>query len=580
MKNISFRLKVFLVVIGIVVGTIFTSYLSANHFISEYIYQKETQSINAQLELVQDKLIDEINYKALLAESLTVNLVSIADTIEKTGFHNIYKVSYDLVFDKDGEVTDPTLTATILNQVKSAGESLVVSDVFVQADKPMMSVTVPRGHSEGDIFYIDLSHIQTLLANTAVEGSYIELIDNNQQVLFSNKQAGELTPLENSLNLFGKNWQLTGYIDLGFIKQNTARVNDAITFALLISALIILPLSITSIHFAFKPIVSLRNIVTDLAQGEGDLTRRLAVTTKDDLGQIAASINQFIGQLQTMMLDVSQSRNKISGEIHQLEQQTDSNQSLLSAHSAETDQAATAVTQMSSAADAVAESAKHAASLTQQASCEASRSKHTVQLAVDNVSALIEEVDNMSQSVHVMSQDTQQISKVLTVIGEIAEQTNLLALNAAIEAARAGEQGRGFAVVADEVRALAARTQHSTSEINDMLAKLHRGSQTVVDGMTATKQSCEQTANSTSQVMDSLDIMANSVNEIDQLASVIATSASEQNTVSDEISRIMATIQTMIDTLNQNSNDTVSSSHQLTKTNQQLEQIVAQFKLA
>lgn len=580
MKNISFQAKVFLVVFSIFIGTIFTSYLSANHFISDYIYKKETQSINAQLNLVKDKLIDEMNYKVLLAESLQVNLISIAETLDRTGFDNIYKASYDLVFDKNGEVTELNLAQSILEKIDQAGEELVVSDVLMRNDKPMISVTVPRGMSEGDVFYIDLSHIRDLLTATAVEGSYIELIDNNGMTIFSNKQDGELTPLQNHIEVFGKQWQLTGYIDQGFIKQNTSKVNDAITVALLISAAVIMPLSILALYFAYKPIVSLRNIVTDLAKGEGDLTRRLQVSTKDDLGTIAASINQFISQLQAMMLEVSQSRMKISTEIVQVEQQTDSTQSLLTAHSAETDQAAAAVTQMSSAADTVAENAKHAATLTQKANNEASRSKQTVHHAVDSVSALIEEVDNMSQSVQVMSQDTQQISKVLTVIGEIAEQTNLLALNAAIEAARAGEQGRGFAVVADEVRALAARTQHSTSEINEMLTKLHNGSQSLVKGMNATKHSCEQTADSTSQVMDSLDHVVESISEIDELASVIATSASEQNLVSDEISRIMVTIQDMIETLNQNSNNTVQSSHQLAETNQQLEGIVAQFKLA
>ncbi len=580
MNNISFQAKVFSVVFSIFIGTIFTSYFSANYFISDYIYKKETQSINAQLELVKDKLIDEMNYKVLLAESLQVNLVSIAEILEKTGFDNIYKASYDLVFDKNGEVTDLALTESVLAQIKQAGEHVVVSDVLIHKNKLMISVVVSRGMSEGDLFYIDLSHIQELLTSTAVEGSYIELIDNNNLTIFSNKQDGELIPLENSINVFGKQWQLTGYIDQAFIKTNTSKVNDAITLALVISAAIIMPLSILALYFAYKPIVSLRDIVTDLAKGEGDLTRRLQVSTKDDLGTIAASINQFVSQLQSMMLEVSHSRVKISNEIDQVEHQTDSTQTLLTAHSAETDQAATAVTQMSSAADAVAENAKHAATLTQKANHEASRSKQTVHQAVDNVSALITEVDNMSQSVQVMSQDTQQISKVLTVIGEIAEQTNLLALNAAIEAARAGEQGRGFAVVADEVRALAARTQHSTSEINEMLTKLHNGSQSLEKGMNATKHSCEQTADSTSQVMDSLDHVVESISEIDELASVIATSASEQNLVSDEISRIMVTIQDMIDTLNQNSNNTVQSSHQLAETNQQLEGIVAQFKLA
>jgi methyl-accepting chemotaxis protein len=185
----------------------------------------------------------------------------------------------------------------------------------------------------------------------------------------------------------------------------------------------------------------------------------------------------------------------------------------------------------------------------------------------------------MSDTIGTMSEDTKQISSVLQVIGEIAEQTNLLALNAAIEAARAGEQGRGFAVVADEVRALAARTQQSTSQINEMLAKLKSTTDNVVNEMDSTRSSCQQTADRTNQVMDSLNVVTDSVVEINDLNTLMATSAQEQRQVTQEVSRNMSAIQEIIRKLNENASQTTSVSDELKATSTGLGDVVSRFKV-
>ena len=362
-----------------------------------------------------------------------------------------------------------------------------------------------------------------------------------------------------------------------------AVITDSLEDSIITAVILILIVSLL-IHIClnklYQPIIALKSTIQDLAQGNGDLTQRLEVTSKDDLGQIAEGVNTFISNLQSIMLEISQSTTHISTGIEQLRSQTEHNNTVLIDHASETDQVVVAVTEMSSTADSVAQSAAQSATFTQKSSDEAHQSKTVVQGAVNGVADLVNEVEAMALNIQTMNEDTHKISTVLSVIGEIADQTNLLALNAAIEAARAGEQGRGFAVVADEVRTLAARTQQSTSEINEMLTRLRSGADTVVKAMDATKLSCQQTADTTASVNDSLDSMTNSVMQINDLGIQIATAAEEQSSVTEEINRNMTMIQTMVAQLTENGEKTMDSTHTLASSNEQLVAIVGRFKLS
>ena len=179
-----------------------------------------------------------------------------------------------------------------------------------------------------------------------------------------------------------------------------------------------------------------------------------------------------------------------------------------------------------------------------------------------------------------MASETDGINTVLGVIGDIAEQTNLLALNAAIEAARAGEQGRGFAVVADEVRNLASRTKESTEEIETALASLLKGSQSVVDSMESTKEKCGQTAEGAGQVAESLDVMTDFVTEINDLSTQIAAAAQEQNSVTQELSRNMTAINDIVGELDNNGKQALEDAHSIAEINTRLSGIVGRFKLS
>ncbi|MFM1695080.1 methyl-accepting chemotaxis protein [Aeromonas salmonicida] len=324
---------------------------------------------------------------------------------------------------------------------------------------------------------------------------------------------------------------------------------------------------------------TLKQNIDALSAGDADLTARIQVKGNDELDHIALSVNRFIAYLQQMMVQVTDATDLITRELAQLDQQTGQARRILGEHAAETDQVVTALTELSSTADSVAQHASDSASFTEAANGQAANSRKVVGSASASVVALIDEVDLAAAKVLEMQEDAKQIGSVLGVIGGIAAQTNLLALNAAIEAARAGEQGRGFAVVADEVRALAARTQKSTAEVGSMLSRLTQGVADAVVAMEQTKRSCQAAADTTGQVTGGLDSMADSVVQIHDLSSQIATAAEEQSRVTEEINRNMVSIRDMLNLLVENGRNTEQSAESLLSSNRQLLALVRRFKV-
>ncbi|WP_087025600.1 methyl-accepting chemotaxis protein [Thaumasiovibrio subtropicus] len=334
------------------------------------------------------------------------------------------------------------------------------------------------------------------------------------------------------------------------------------------------------IHNAYRPLIRLKEAVIDLSSGKGDLTRRLDANGHDDLAQISQGFNRFIADLQEMMQHVAEASRHIHTDVDQLSDTAVDNEKMLKSHQGETEQVVTAITEMAESAKSVSENVATSNQHTESANSEAQTSEEIVSNAVSTVSSLVADVEMMSDRIQVMNTDANQISDVLNVIEEISEQTNLLALNAAIEAARAGEQGRGFAVVADEVRALAARTQQSTTDISAMLAKLLDGTESVVNAMELTKQQCKTTAEKTSEVSVSLSAMRGAVADIDMLTSHIATATDEQTSVTTEVSQNMLAIRDIVASLVASGQQTVSVTQSLAQANQDLDKMVAKFKIA
>ncbi len=353
---------------------------------------------------------------------------------------------------------------------------------------------------------------------------------------------------------------------------------QAITIAV-VSTILSVIVALFAIQILYRPIFALKKTIQNLSSGEADLTQRLEVRSSDDIGEISQGVNQFIGTIQNIMLEIHQLSQTLQSNIQQMKALSERNSHMLHNHVVETEQIVTALEEMSSTASSTATDAANTSSITQQATQSSIEARHVVTLSQKTITALNQDVDSSVKHVQNMSNETSNIQSVLHVISDIAEQTNLLALNAAIEAARAGEQGRGFAVVADEVRQLAKRTKESTDEIDDAITKLLQGNQTVVNSMNETKQRSHETAETSQNVSNSLDIMANYVNEINDLSIQIATAAEEQSSVTQGVSQSMSELNDIVNELDNTGKKSLQGMSDINDINQRLVSIIGRFKL-
>ncbi|MCU7922437.1 MAG: methyl-accepting chemotaxis protein, partial [Candidatus Thiodiazotropha sp. (ex Dulcina madagascariensis)] len=245
----------------------------------------------------------------------------------------------------------------------------------------------------------------------------------------------------------------------------------------------------------------------------------------------------------------------------------------------ETDQIATAINQMNATVHDVAQNAVHAAEATRNADASSEEGKKVVDKTIEAINQLATEVEQAAKVIHELEQETENIGSVLDVIKSIAEQTNLLALNAAIEAARAGEQGRGFAVVADEVRTLAGRTQQSTQEIEEMISRLQTGANKAVQvmetGKTKTLVGVEQAA-AAGKALETINAAVESINNMN---TQIASAAEEQSSVTEEINRNITNISQVAEQTSSGAAQTAQASDDLARLAEQLKGLVAQFKV-
>ncbi|WP_198532970.1 MULTISPECIES: methyl-accepting chemotaxis protein [unclassified Salinivibrio] len=328
-----------------------------------------------------------------------------------------------------------------------------------------------------------------------------------------------------------------------------------------------------------QPVNNMLEKLNDIASGEGDLTQRLSIHGHDEIAQLGHAFNRFVEKLQHTIQRVAQVTTQVTSTASDMAQQTSEVAEKLQVHDNETEQVVTAVTEMSSAAQEVAQNTTQVADAATSATQDAKDAQSQVHDSIAAVERLVERMGQSSNEVDQLKEQSDKITSVLSVIGGIAEQTNLLALNAAIEAARAGEQGRGFAVVADEVRTLASRTQTSTHEIRDMLDGLHVHVDSAVKTIAESDQECQTMAKTSADIGERITSVSAAFSQVNDMTSQIASAASEQTTVTEDIHRNLISIRDIVASLLTSSEASSSAAAELSALGRDLDTLVGQFKV-
>jgi len=326
-----------------------------------------------------------------------------------------------------------------------------------------------------------------------------------------------------------------------------------------------------------RPLQQTLTVVDRIASG--DLTQDLVVTRRDELGTLQVGIQRMGTTLRELIGGIRDSVTQIASAAEELSAVTEQTSAGVNSQKVETDQVATAMHEMSATVHEVARNAEQASVAASAADMEARDGDKVVGEAIAQIEKLASEVIRSTDAMTVLEQESDKIGKVMDVIKAVAEQTNLLALNAAIEAARAGEAGRGFAVVADEVRGLAQRTQQSTEEIEGLVAGLQNGTRQVSEIMLSSRNLTDSSVALTRKAGTSLESITNTVSNIQAMNQQIAAAAEQQSSVAEEISRSILNVRDVSEQTAAASEETAASSVELARLGNQLQMLVSHFKV-
>ncbi|NMM40065.1 methyl-accepting chemotaxis protein [Pseudoalteromonas arctica] len=558
--------------------------------------QSVEQTYKIFIKLVEDLLKDkktqlELN-KSLRAQLETIELAAedansvVLDIIDIDGLENSDSRAYQAANKLENNFLSLVTNSTDMLTVKTQNTLDIVKNEqlyyleeverSLKLLKPAVEATEPGLYNDLNNYFVSLR--DNILGNNSISVNKKRLID----VIAMTET--ELTEAEQATATALKqlNELVAQASNVAFELQKEVRIDvdsaNLWTWVGMISAtLLAIIVAYITVNRITKPLAEVNRVLDIVASG--DMTQRLDDTAKDEFGELSRSCNTLIASLRSLIQGIISRSTQLAAASEETSAITGESSQAIRDQQAQVEQAATATTQMSSTSQTVSNSAQQALKEIKNADKEAERVKGISSHNKSTIEQLAREVESASLVINKLHQDSASIGSILDVIRGIADQTNLLALNAAIEAARAGEQGRGFAVVADEVRSLASKTQASTQEIQAMIESLQTGAEAAVTAMSKGKQQADSCVEQSDQANAALDSITAAVALAHDVSEEISTAAQEQQQVSQEISERLESIVAIAEQTAEGANQTNISSSEVAKLAEELRLSVDEFKV-
>ncbi|MDH5228813.1 MAG: methyl-accepting chemotaxis protein [Gammaproteobacteria bacterium] len=511
---------------------------------------------------------------------LFVNMNIASDN--KQRLHDIEKVLFPVLQYSDASLVQLTRLQETFQLAVSSAEEDMLEDATVIKDGISENLHNIRGlQKEFDEYLMTLTDLLESYFSVSMEISQA-MINGNADADIMSKRVPEMQS-----NLEATKSAFTGFRESMHIQfVNTLQTADssaarAIYLGLGLAVVVIILLLVASQLVAqsiTSSIVKVNESLIQMASGNADLTQRLAIRSKDEIGELCLAFNAFMARMLEMMGAIKTSGSELSQTASQMGLMSGKVDEAVASQQNATTQVATAITQMSASIAEVSENATAAENITREANTATQTGLTVVKTTVEAMLHLSTEVNSISGVIQKLAMESEKIGGVLDVIQGISEQTNLLALNAAIEAARAGEQGRGFAVVADEVRTLANRTRDATHEIQAMIEELQKGAENAVSAMEKGVEHTQSTAEQARETDSVLNKISELIDKIHVMNTQIASATEQQSAVAHEIDEKTVDIRAHADKTREETTNTKSISDSLTMLSQQLNAMTSQYK--